>query len=110
VAGTQETLRLAGDLRNVDDAEVMINEFIDEATMTKLVAGAEMAFSKASHAHLMKPIQVPPNRLLHPLHPSTTLFVMIVQWTAKTQAHFSAFSDTHSQRVFGVCCWLRNQP
>ena len=58
VGGTHDTLRLAGDLGDMEDCEVSISRFIDDDTMVKLNAAAEAVFSKSSHGRLMKPIQV----------------------------------------------------
>ncbi len=58
VGGTHDTLRLAGDMGDIEDCEVSISRFIDDDTMVKLSAAAEAVFSKSSHGRLMKPIQV----------------------------------------------------
>lgn len=68
-AGTQETLQLiagtGADDVVLEDGTVNIKDYVDEADMGVLMAGAESAFHKAPGKQFMKPVQVGTAAWLH---------------------------------------------
>jgi hypothetical protein len=58
LGGTGDTLRLIGEQHDLEEEDISVSKFIDDASMAKLLSGAEGAFSKAGHGRLMKPVEV----------------------------------------------------